>query len=156
MDHPRAKCFLYSVYTGAYHGLLVYSWFTCKGLYLSLALRHGNPDAYVRIRCRAHAQKIGSREAECMLARTNLPLDDIRYDVTITHIERPDCLYIQRFPPTGKDPGFSDDADPTLEAAAEELQTLEEIMAKINEPDYFKKYTPLTTASDGKWALCPK
>ena len=113
---------------------------------MSLALRHGNPDAYVR--CRAHAQKIGSREAECMLARTNLPLDDIRYDVTITHIERPDCLYIQRVPPTDK--------DPTLEAAAEELQTLEEIMAKINEPDYFKKYTPLTTASDGKWALCPK
>ena len=91
-----------------------------------------------------------------MLARTNLPLDDIRYDVTITHIERPDCLYIQRVPPTDKDPGFSDDPDPTLEAAAEELQTLEEIMAKINEPDYFKKYTPLTTASDGKWALCPK
>ena len=110
-------------------------------------------DAYVR--CRAHAQKIGSREAECMLARTNLPLDDIRYDVTITHIERPDCLYIQRVPPTDKDPGFSDDPDPTLEAAAEELQTLEEIMAKINEPDYFKKYTPLTTASEGKWALCP-
>ena len=128
--------------------------FTCKGLYLSLALRHGNLDAYVR--CRAHAQKIGSREAECMLARTNLPLDDIRYDVTITHIERPDCLYIQRVPPTDKDPGFSDDPDPTQEAAAEELQTLEEIMAKINEPDYFKKYTPLTTANEGKWILCPK
>ena len=41
--------------------------FECKGLYLLLALRHGNLDAYVR--CRAHAQKIGSREAECMLAR---------------------------------------------------------------------------------------
>ena len=128
--------------------------FTCKGLYLSLALRHGNLDADVR--CRAQAQKIGSREAECMLARTNLPLDDIRYDVTITHIERPDCLYIQRVPPTDKDPGFSDDPDPTLEAAAEELQTLKKIMAKINEPGYFNTYDPLTTAIEGKWALCPK
>ena len=72
------------------------------------------------------------------------------------HLHYSDCLYIQRVPPTDKDPGFSDDPDPTLEAAAEELQTLEEIMAKINEPDYFKKYTPLTTASEGKWALCPK
>lgn len=93
---------------------------------------------------------ISSREAEGMLAHTELPGDDIRFDVTITHIERPDCLFIQRVPPTDKDEGFSDDPDPTLESASEELQTLEEIMAKINEPEFFKKYTPLTTASEGK------
>jgi len=98
---------------------------------------------------RAHAQMISSREAECVLARTELPGDGIRFDVTITHIERPDCIFIQRVPPTEVDKGFSDDPDPTLESATEELRTLEEIMAKINSADYFKKYTPLTTASEG-------
>ena len=102
---------------------------------------------------RAHAQMISSREAECVLARTELPGDGIRFDVTITHIERPDCIFIQRVPPTDVDRGFSDDPDPTLEGAAEELRILEEIMAKINKPDYFKKYTPLTTASEGKRRL---
>lgn len=99
---------------------------------------------------RAHAQKISSREAECVLAHTELPVDDIRFDVTITHIERPDCLFIQRVPPTDEDEGFSDDPDPTLESASEELQALEEIMAKINEPEFFKKYPPLTTATEGE------
>jgi len=98
---------------------------------------------------RAHAQKISSREAECVPAHTELPVDDIRFDVTITHIERPDCLFIQRVPPTDEDEGFSDDPDPTLESASEELQALEEIMAKINEPEFFKKYPPLTTATEG-------
>lgn len=102
---------------------------------------------------RAHAQMISSREAECVLARTELPGDGIRFDVTITHIERPDCIFIQRVPPTEVDKGFSDDPDPTLEDAAEELRTLEEIMAKINSADYFKKYTPLTTASEGELSL---
>lgn len=85
-----------------------------------------------------------------MLAHTELPVDDIRFDVTITHIERPDCLFIQRVPPTDEDEGFSDDPDPTLESASEELQALEEIMAKINEPEFFKKYPPLTTATEGE------
>ena len=93
---------------------------------------------------------ISSREAECMLAHTELPGDCIRFDVTITHIERPDCLFIQRVPPTDIDEGFSNDYDPTLESASEELQSLEEIMAKINEPDFFKNYTPLTTATEGE------
>ena len=93
---------------------------------------------------------ISSREAECMLAHTELPGDGIRFDVTITHIERPDCLFIQRVPPTEIDEGFSDDPDPTLEGATEELRMLEEIMAKINNKDYFKKYTPLATASEGE------
>lgn len=99
---------------------------------------------------RAHAQMISSREAGCVLAHTELPGDGIRFDVTITHIERPDCIYIQRVPPTEVDKGYSDDPDPTLENAAEELRTLEEIMAKINSADYFKNYTPLTTASEGE------
>ena len=93
---------------------------------------------------------ISSREAECVLARTELPGDGIRFDVTITHIERPDCIFIQRVPPTEADKGFSEDPDPTLESAAEELRTLEEIMAKINSADYFKKFTPLSTASEGE------
>ena len=85
-----------------------------------------------------------------MLAHTELPGDGIRFDVTITHIERPDCLFIQRVPPTEEARGYSDDPDPTLEDAAEELRALEEIMAKINHADYFKKYTPLATASEGQ------
>jgi len=96
---------------------------------------------------------ISSREAECVLARTELPGDGIRFDVTITHIERPDCIFIQRVPPTEVDQGISDDPDPTLDSATEELRTLEEIMAKINSADYFKKYTPLTTASEGELSL---
>lgn len=96
---------------------------------------------------------ISSREAGCVLAHTELPGDGIRFDVTITHIERPDCIYIQRVPPTEVDKGYSDDPDPTLENAAEELRTLEEIMAKINSADYFKNYTPLTTASEGERRL---
>lgn len=102
---------------------------------------------------RAHAQKISSREAECMLAHTELPEEGIRFDVTITHIERPDCLFIQRVPPTDDDAGFSDDPDPTLERAIVELQSLEKIMARINEPDFFQNYTPLTTAAEGQGTL---
>lgn len=102
---------------------------------------------------RAHAQMISSREAECVLARTELPGDGIRFDVTITHIERPDCIFIQRVPPTEEDMGFSNDPDPTLESAAQELRTLEEMMAKINSADYFKKFTPLTTVSEGELSL---
>ena len=49
--------------------------------------------------------------------------------------------------------GFSNDPDPTLESAAQELRTLEEMMAKINSPDYFKNYTPLTTVSEGELSL---
>lgn len=98
---------------------------------------------------RVHAQKISSREAECVLAQTELPGDEIRFDVTITHIERPDCLFIQRVPPTEMDKGYADDPDPTLDDATEELRTLEEIMARINSPEYFKKYTPLATAKKG-------
>ncbi|XP_067050162.1 tudor domain-containing protein 1-like isoform X2 [Acropora muricata] len=98
---------------------------------------------------RAHAQMISSREADYMLTHTDLPNDGIRFDVTITHIERPDCLYIQRVPPTDTDEGLSNEHDPTLEKAAWELRSLEQLMAKINEPDFFKKYTPLTTATAG-------
>lgn len=98
---------------------------------------------------RAHAQKISSREAGCMLANTELPGDGIRFDVTITHIERPDCLYIQRVPPTDTDKGLSDDPDPTLLSASLELRSLEQLMEKINAPDFFKNYTPLTTATTG-------
>lgn len=98
---------------------------------------------------RAHAQMISSREADYMLTHTDLPNDGIRFDVTITHIERPDCLYIQRVPPTDTDEGLSNEHDPTLEKAALELRSLEQLMAKINEPDFFKKYTPLTTATAG-------
>lgn len=99
---------------------------------------------------RAHAQMISSREAECVLVQSELPGDGIRFDVTITHIERPDCLFIQRVPPTEIDKGYADDLDPTLDVATEELRMLEEIMAKINSPDYFKKYTPLATAKEGE------
>ena len=99
---------------------------------------------------RAHAQKISSREAGCMLANTELPGDGIRFDVTITHIERPDCLYIQRVPPTDTDKGLSDDPDPTLLSASLELRSLEQLMEKINAPDFFKNYTPLTTATTGR------
>ena len=98
---------------------------------------------------RAHAQMISSREADCMLTHTDLPNDGIRFDVTITHIEQPDCLYIQRVPPTDADEGLSNEHDPTLEKAASELRSLEQLMAKINEPDFFKKYTPLATATAG-------
>lgn len=93
---------------------------------------------------------ISSREAECVLVQSELPGDGIRFDVTITHIERPDCLFIQRVPPTEIDKGYADDLDPTLDVATEELRMLEEIMAKINGPDYFKKYTPLATAKEGE------
>jgi len=96
---------------------------------------------------------ISSREAECVLARTELPGDGICFDVTITHIERPDCIFIQRVPPTEEDVGFSNDPDPTLESAAQELRTLVEMMAKINSADYFKNYTPLTTVSEGELSL---
>lgn len=92
---------------------------------------------------------ISSREADYMLTHTDLPNDGIRFDVTITHIERPDCLYIQRVPPTDTDEGLSNEHDPTLEKAALELRSLEQLMAKINEPDFFKKYNPLTTATAG-------
>ena len=99
---------------------------------------------------REQAHKISSREAECVLAQTELPEDGIRFDVTITHIEQPDCLFIQRVPPSGADMRLSDDPDPTLETATYELRMLEQMMTKINAPEYFKKYPPLSTASQGE------
>ena len=84
------------------------------------------------------------------LTETQLPDLNVHFDVTITHIVEPDCLYIQRVPPSSLDPGLSQDPDPTLAMAEVNLERLEEMAIKINQPAYFKNLQPLSTAWEGK------
>lgn len=89
-----------------------------------------------------------------MLSHTNLPGEGVEFDVTITQIDQPDFVYIQRVPPLGDKEGLALDEDPTLGEATAELCQLELMVQRINQPDYFKNLLPLTTASRGKFECC--
>lgn len=97
---------------------------------------------------RLQAMLIGAREADQLLASTQLPEVDMPFDVIVTHVQQPDCLFIQRSPNCEGDDVY--DIDPTLLDVEDELERLEDMQMNINKPDYFKKYEPLSHASEGK------
>ena len=84
-----------------------------------------------------------------MLAHTKLPEVGVEFDLTITQIDQPDCVFIQRVPLQDGEQGLAEDEDPTMDEAAAELQQLELMAQRINQPEYFKKLLPLTTAWKG-------
>ncbi|EDO44006.1 predicted protein, partial [Nematostella vectensis] len=96
-----------------------------------------------------HAMLISAREADSMVSRTELPQIGVTFDVTVTHVSEPDCIYIQRVPPPETDDMDIYDADPTLILAEDELERLERMAEKINGPDYFKNFEPLAAAQKG-------
>ena len=95
---------------------------------------------------------ISSREAENLmqLPPNELPKMGIGFDVTVTHIDEPNFVYLQRVTPSSVDPALSQDPDPTLTIAELYLTELEELAGKINQPKYFSKLAPLSSASEGQ------
>lgn len=68
-----------------------------------------------------------------------LPDVGVCFDVTVTQVDQPDIVYIQRYPPSLDDPLFADDAyDATAENAYVELKELEDISGLINCADFFE------------------
>ncbi|KXJ22761.1 RING finger protein 17 [Exaiptasia diaphana] len=100
-----------------------------------------------RAETKLQAMLIGAREADQLLPSTQLPEVDMPFDVIVTHVQQPDCLFIQRSPNCEDDDVY--DIDPTLLDVEDELERLEEMQMNINKPDYFKKYEPLSHASKG-------
>ena len=69
-----------------------------------------------------------------------LPSMGTRFDVTVTQVDQPNIVYIQRYPVSGEsgDVLFVDDSgDDTAENAYTELAELEEISYNINSENYF-------------------
>ena len=100
---------------------------------------------------RAQAKAITKREVNNMLTHTKLPELGVEFDVTVTQIDQPDCVFVQRVPPLEDEVGLAEDEDPTVDDAAAELQELEDMALRINRPEYFKKLLPLATAWEGKF-----
>lgn len=75
------------------------------------------------------------------LTYTNQLLPDVgvQFDVTVTQVDRPDLVYIQRFPPSfdGDLMLVDDSADTTAQNAYKELVLLEELSFDINNAECF-------------------
>lgn len=97
---------------------------------------------------RLQAMLIGAREAVQILPSTHLPELNMQFDVIVTHVDQPDSLFIQRSPNCEDEDVY--DVDSTLLDVEDELERLEEMVMNMNKPDYFKKYQPLTQASNGE------
>lgn len=69
----------------------------------------------------------------------DLPEVGTRFDVTVTQVDQPDIVYIQRYPPSLDDPLFADDAnDATAPNAYTELKELEDVSGLINCEGYYE------------------
>ena len=73
-------------------------------------------------------------------ARQSLPDVGIKFDVTVTQVDRPNLVYIQRCPPSsdGDLMLVDDSADITAQNAYKELVLLEEISFNINSVEFFE------------------
>ena len=72
-----------------------------------------------------------------LISDTCLPEEGIAFDVTVTQVDTPNIVFLQRIPPTEDDQGYADDSDPTVHIANDHLLQLEDISERINTPDYF-------------------
>lgn len=73
-----------------------------------------------------------------LISDTSLPVEGIAFDVTVTQVDSPNIVFLQRIPPTKDDPGYADGIDPTIHIANDHLMQLENISEKLNSPDYFE------------------
>jgi len=73
-------------------------------------------------------------------ASQSLPDVGIQFDVTVTQVDRPNLVYIQRYPPSfdGDVMLVDDSADITAQNAYKELILLEEISFNINSVEFFE------------------
>jgi len=69
-----------------------------------------------------------------------LPVIGVRFDVTVTQVDRPNLVFIQRCPPTDNETLLADDSiDPTASNAYSEISELEELSYKINQESFFRE-----------------
>lgn len=81
-----------------------------------------------------------------------LPKVGVRFDVTVTQVDQPDIIYIQRFPPSEDDPLLTNDReDGTAEKAYDQINELENLSYLINTEGYFSKESRMPLPIIGKY-----
>ena len=83
--------------------------------------------------------------------KQTLPEVGALFDVTVTQVNQPDLIYIQRLPPLPSEPCLCDDSlDPTAMEGYAEIEMLNEISDIFNEDEFIKELKPLADPVVGK------
>ena len=83
--------------------------------------------------------------------KQTLPEVGTLFDVTVTQVNQPDLIYIQRLPPLPSEPCLCDDSlDPTAMEGYAEIEMLNEISDIFNEDEFIKELKPLADPVVGK------
>ena len=80
----------------------------------------------------------------------SLPEIGVLFDVSVTQVENPDTIFIQRYPATSEEGPFAKDEDETLDIAKDQIDELGRISVLMNSPGFFDDNSVLDVIQKGK------
>ena len=66
-----------------------------------------------------------------------LPQIGVHFDISVTQVEKPNVVFVQRFPSFDGEEQYANDEDDTEEIAKEHIEELNRMSALINSPEFF-------------------
>lgn len=84
-----------------------------------------------------------------------LPQIGIHFDITVTQVERPNMVFIQRLPAFDGEACYARDEDDTEEIAKEHIDELRRMSLLLNSPEFFEDNYTIDRVNTGK-VMCMK
>ena len=73
--------------------------------------------------------------------------------MTVTQVEAPNIVFIQRLPPSEDEESYSNDADDTEDLAKEQIDQLHRLSVLMNSDSFFDDNSALDSIKPGKISL---